>query len=506
MSDPLTIDISNKISDYRSIIKSISIFGGVQIYQILVTLVKAKFVALFLGVVGMGISGLLTSTVAIVAVIVSMGLNYGVVRELAQASHEKNLQKLDKIYTIFSRWLYFTSLIGVIVVILFSPHFSKLAFGNQDYTWAFAWLSITLFFDALSGRNKTLLQGTRRIQGLAKSSVVGSTLGLLISIPLYYYFGIKGIVPALIFAAITSYSVSYFFVRKMRLSKINLSIKQTIFGGNDIVKLGIVMIIALLVGRVVTLSLNLFISHTGSLADVGLYSAGLAITSQLVGLVFAAMSLDYFPRLSAISSDNFKVREMVNHQSEITLLIILPIIGAMVLFAPILIKIFLTSEFGLLNNFIRIIAFGTIFQAAGYTISFIFLAKGDKKIFFIWQALIPNCEALIFLILGYKLYGLNGLAIASVIQHIVSFFTFIILTRKLYDYLMSRTFIVFLLTSTCIVSLELVAVMLYPNVYGYSIGGLVFVISITYSLYNLNNLLGLNITYNRFLSSFINKR
>ncbi len=491
---------------YRSVVKATSIFGGVQIFQILINLIKAKFVALFLGAMGMGISSLFNSTLAIINSIAGLGLSYSATRDISKASYEDDLQKLDKIYTIFSRWIYFSSFLGVIILIFGSSFFSKNAFGNKDYTWAFVWLSISLLFNLLAGANNTLLQGTRRLKNLAKSSVIGSFIGLLSSIPLYYFFGIKGIVPALIFAAFTSYFLSYFFVRKIGLSKVKITFKQTISGGSEMVKLGIVMMVASLIGTLVSFTVNAFISRVGSISDVGLYNGGIAITSQFVSLVFAAMSVDYFPRLSAISSDNNKVSDMVNQQSEITMIIIFPLLVTLILTGPLLIRLLLTPEFVVLNSFIRIIAFGTIFQAAGYTISWIPLAKGEKKTFFVWNALVGNILGLSFFTFGYKFYGLDGLATAVALQNVATFFIFIVLTRKLYNYLMSRKFIEFLLISICIISLELVAVMFFPKVLGYSIGSLLLMMSIAYSLYHLNKLIGLKESLNSILDSFMNKR
>jgi len=489
-------------STYRNIVKATSIFGGVQLVQILTSLIKAKFVALFIGAIGMGIVGLLTSTMSVVTALATLGLNYGAVRELAQASLEKDLDKLNKIYTIFSRWLYLSSILGVIIVIFLSSTFSKYAFGNQDYTWAFIWLSITVFFDVFTQRNNTLLQGTSRIKELAKSSIMGSGIGLLTSIPLYYFFGVRGIVPALIIAAVTSFSISYFFTNKMKLSKYNLSIKQIIFDGRDILNLGIIMMIALFMGRVVIFSVNAFISYSGSIKDVGLYSAGIAITSQSIGLIFAAMSLDYFPRLSSISSDNTKVREMVNQQSEVILLIILPILVALILFTPLIIRILLTPEFNSLTNFIRLIALGTIFQAASFTISMALLAKGDKKNYLFFNAILANVFGFIFFILGYYMYGLNGLAIAIGIHHFAFLIIYLFVTKKLYNYSMSRKFISIIFVNICIIVLVYIAVLIYPNLYGYSAGGFLLLLAIAYSIFNLNKLIGINQYYHDLISRF----
>ena len=55
--------------------------------------------------------------------------------------------------------------------------------------------------------------------------------------------------------------------------------------------------------------LSAFISKTGSLSDVGLYNAGLAIVDGYVGMVFTAMATDYFPRLSGVIGDDSKWKQ-----------------------------------------------------------------------------------------------------------------------------------------------------------------------------------------------------
>ena len=49
-------------NSYRSILKGTSIFGGMQVFLILINLVRGKFVAMFLGPEGMGISSLFNAT------------------------------------------------------------------------------------------------------------------------------------------------------------------------------------------------------------------------------------------------------------------------------------------------------------------------------------------------------------------------------------------------------------------------------------------------------------
>ena len=59
---------------YRQIVKATSLFGGVQFFQIIISVIRSKFVAILLGPAGMGVVGLLTATTGLVAGLTNFGL------------------------------------------------------------------------------------------------------------------------------------------------------------------------------------------------------------------------------------------------------------------------------------------------------------------------------------------------------------------------------------------------------------------------------------------------
>ena len=73
---------------YKKAFKGTALFGGVQIFQILITLVRGKIVALFLGPEGMGISGLYTSSLAMLITISGLGCSLSAVRYISSLERE----------------------------------------------------------------------------------------------------------------------------------------------------------------------------------------------------------------------------------------------------------------------------------------------------------------------------------------------------------------------------------------------------------------------------------
>ena len=61
---------------------------------------------------------------------------------------------------------------------------------------------------------------------MVKSSMLGSVIGLITTIPLYYFYGSDGIVPALIIAAFTSLFLTWYFASKIYFKKVDINIKD----------------------------------------------------------------------------------------------------------------------------------------------------------------------------------------------------------------------------------------------------------------------------------------
>ena len=90
---------------YRSILKTTGIFGGVQIIQIVLNLIRGKFLAVFLGANGIGINGIFTTSIALINMVSSLGLNYSSVREISKAYDSNDDISLTNVITTFKHWL-----------------------------------------------------------------------------------------------------------------------------------------------------------------------------------------------------------------------------------------------------------------------------------------------------------------------------------------------------------------------------------------------------------------
>lgn len=487
---------------YKSIFKATSLFGGVKVIQIFLNLLRGKVIAILLGPSGVGLNSLFMSPITMISNVTSLGLNFSAVRDIAKANESGNISKLSFIIKIFKKWILATALIGLFSVIVFSKIISSYTFKNTDYTLSFILLSFVVFFGALTAGNASILQGTRNLKSYAMHSLAGSFVALVVSAPLYYFYGIKAIVPALVLSAIITFLYSVYYVSKVKTVQTDVSLIETYKGGKEMLKLGVTMMLATSIGSAVHFFINTFISSYGSIADLGFYQAGMNITSQSVGLVFSAMAIDYYPRLAAISDNNNKVRTMANQQGEITMLIAAPVLASVIIFTPLVISILLSKDFLVIIDFIRILCLGMVFKAASYSIGAISFAKGDKKVFFFLEGIYMNASILLFSVIGYRINGLMGLALGYLLMHFIYFIIINVVTYVKYDFYISRD-----LAKILLVCILLVIALFLSSVF--IVGALKHIVSLSilgvlfyYSYYNLNKLIGIK----EMVSKFLKKR
>ena len=395
--------------------------------------------AVLLGPTGMGISGLLTSTTGFISSLTNFGLRVSAVKSIAATSSTGNREEVSNVISVLQRLIWVTGLLGTIVTAVLSPWLSQLTFGNKDYTLAFIWISVTLLFQQLSNGYSAILQGLRQLKLLAKANVIGALIGLIITVPLYYFFQFDGIVPVIILSSITSMVILWHLSRKTGVVPVVISNETAWIKGREMIKMGLLLSLSGIITVGVSYIVRVYISNTGGVDQVGLYNAGFAIVNTYVGMIFTAMGTDYYPRLSAVAHDNQRARQLINQQAEIAIMILAPVLAIFLVFISWVVIIFYSNKFIAVNGMIHWAALGMYFKAAAWSVGFILLAKGASKLFF-WNELLGNIYILGFNIAGYRLAGLEGLGISFLAAYFIFFVQVFVIANRKYQFAFDKRF------------------------------------------------------------------
>ncbi|MCB9202369.1 MAG: oligosaccharide flippase family protein [Flavobacteriales bacterium] len=483
--------MSSTDSSHKSIFGKLSIYGGVQVLKILISLITTKFIALFLGKEGIGLSDLLSTTLALIGGFISLGIPNSGIRQISLAHASGNISKFSKSLQILKRWSLFLGFLYASILILFHKQLSVFTFGTEKYSNWFLLLSVNAIVLNVLVYYSTIMNALRLTKKIAQSSLYITLIIPTLSIPIYYFYRIEGISYVIIISGIATLLVNMYFTRDVKINKVKVTFKETLKGGKDLISLGIYFTLNSILIQVCAYIIRWYIGDNGNNVEtLGLFATGNAILISYVGLIFNALLIDYFPSISAINEDNEQISDIVNKQVQITTLIVTPSLIGIYLFIHILIQLLYTDSFLDVVTMMKFGLLSLVFKAISWPLPFIFLAKNKGKYFLLQEVLTTTFNIIVSLVL-YHHYGLFGIGIALTLIMIFNFGIVYPLIKKKYNISFSSETIKSNLICVifAVLSCAIVNILDYPN--AYYVLPFILIISIIYSYKNLDDKIGI---------------
>ena len=411
------MDKSKQANLSQTIIKTMGMFGSIQVFNILCSIIRTKLIALWIGPVGMGLFAIFNSAIDMIGNISNLGLRTSSIRNISQETN--NGSALNTICTAVRRWSLVLGIIGAIAIAALSPLLSQMSFGDKNHIWGYIALSIAVLANTLTNGEHSILQGTSLLRKLAKASLYGAFTGLLLSIPLFYFLGENSIIPSIICYSLSILLFSYLLRNKdLGIRGETLSVKDTINLGKDFLKLGIFITLTDIASQITNYAFISYLNNASSTEMVGYYQTGYTLIAKYTALIFSSLGVEYFPRLSKVSHSNIRLNTFVSQEINIVLMILTPVIIAFILCRRLIISILYSPDFFIIETFISVGIIGMIFRAISWCMAFVILAKGKGKIFFITE-IISTITFLLIYIPAFKFFGLNGFGLAFLLWYLL---------------------------------------------------------------------------------------
>lgn len=408
---------------YGNILKSTGIFGGSQVFNMLIGVLRTKVVAVLLGPNGLGLMSLYQSIVDMLRSLSDLGLSFSAVRDLSAAHASEDRSRMTQTLTVFRRLLWLTALLGALLCIIFSRQISLFAFEDSTHVLPICLLSLAVFASILSSGQRAILQGVRRIGDMAKANIWGSLFSFLSTALLFLLFGEKAIVPAVLIVALTMLAVSAYYCIRLKMPSVPMPWKDVFAKGKSMLQLGFYSMMVALFASLSSFLIRALIGQWGDLDQVGCYQASWSITAMSLSAVFSAMAADYYPRLCAISDDNKAMSDSVNQQYRISLLLSSLIIMLMIIFAPLVIRIFYSAKFLPTVELLQWQLLGCFLKVMNWPMAYVVLSKGKGMMFMLielfWYAVYVLAICLL-----WPLCGLLSAGYAYVLAHV--FYTLLV--------------------------------------------------------------------------------
>lgn len=473
--------IKVKNNKYNSILKATSLLGGVQMINILLNLLRTKAIAILLGPSGVGLNGIYNETRELIHTTTNLGLDISGVRGISQAFEQNDAAEIDRQVTLLRTWVLLFALFGTLVCALIALPLSKFTFGDYSHTWDFVFLSPAVAFSTITCGEMAVLKGLRQLKSLASLSVVNVVIAIVVSLPIYYVWGLSGVLPALVLCtllwAVTALAYG------IKAHSLNLFTKSNqMKGSNILLGIGITFVVCEIIDHIAKLSVQSYLNNIDSLDMVGLYNACRTMTLTYAGMVFSAMDQDYFPRLSGVVKNMVERTVILTKQLDVTLMIITPMLVAFIVVMPVIVPLLLSGEFNSIIPMAQIIAASLIFRAIYLPNAYLPLAAGDSKVYLAINVI--GALNTFWIILGYELGGLIGMGVAMFGENLIDLLMVLVVSKWKYKIsLPAKTKIMILFG--CLIMFTTYALSCLLQGWSYWVVGILLIaISIMYSLKN----------------------
>lgn len=384
-----TADVNSdagRAAGFRGILKSSALIGASSLINVGVGALRTKAMALMLGPSGIGLMGAFVMVLDLARSVSQLGMSSSGVRQIAEAASSGDERRLAVTAVVLRRVTLLCALLGAVALAFSSSAISTLTFGTDEQADSIAILSVALFFGVLAGGQGALLQGTRRVAEQAKVAVFGALAGTAGAVGIVYFVGERGIVPALLAAALATLVLSWWYSSKVRIADVALTAGETASEASLLLKLGLAFLASGLLMMGAGYAVRTFVLRTLGLDAAGMYQAAWTLGGLYVGFVLQALGADFYPRLVGVAHDDSACNATVNEQAQASLLLAAPGIVATIIFAPLVVHLFYSAAFGDAVELLRWMCLGMALRVITWPVGYIVVAKNRQVIFFAVEA------------------------------------------------------------------------------------------------------------------------
>lgn len=364
---------------YRRILFATSAVGGASVLNILLGILRLKVAAIILGSAGIGLIGLLQSLIATGAAIGGLGVNQSATRQIAagRASGREGT----------ARRALFTATAGLglasaaLVWIFRHPIAAALLAGGASSD-AVGWMGLGVGLSIIAGSQTALLAGLGRVADVARVSMVTAVLSTAAAIGFLFAWREQAIIPYLLAVPVASALAGWLYARRAPAPPDAKATRAELASEwRALLSLGAALMVSAIAVNAAQLAVRSLIGHRLGLVELGLFQASATIAITYLGFILTAMSVDFYPRLSAMPPGSAEAGRLVNEQTEVALLLGGPVILALLGLAEWALGLLYTSEFGAAADVLRWQMLAGVLRLASFPLGFALLAAGRGGIF-----------------------------------------------------------------------------------------------------------------------------
>ncbi len=409
------------------IVKVFSFTSLSTMVRMLTGFISIKVVSVIIGPSGIALLGQLNSFSSLVMSLASGGINNGVTKYIAE--EKENPQKIRPyLSTALKITLFCSALVGL-TMIGFHHFLSTIVMKSAEFGYVFIIFGVTILFYAINLLLYSILNGFKAFKLFVKINIAGSIIGLLFTLVLVYFFGLKG---ALI-SAVTSQSitllVSLWMVRKefwMKIQFFTSKLDRVIT--KKYTHYALMAFVTVAMDPVSQLILRGYVISNISAVEAGWWEAMNRIAGMYLAVITTSFSVYYLPRLSELKN-NFEIRHEVLKAYKVILPTLCVGFAVIYILRMFVIKILFTPDFYPMQQLFIWQLAGDLFKISSWLLAFLMIAKSMTKAYIMTEIFFTILfVGLAFVLIRFN--GVVGITQANLVMYILFNITMFVVFRK----------------------------------------------------------------------------
>ncbi|MBO7067317.1 MAG: oligosaccharide flippase family protein [Bacteroidaceae bacterium] len=475
-------------TSYDHVLKYTGVFGGVQGLKMLVSLVRNKLTSKFLGEFGVGLISVYGSITEFLVNASNLGVPLNATRRSGELFDVGATDEIEHFVMVVRTWVLWTAILSLLICVCASPLISYFFFDHKwDHYYEVLMMMPVSVCILLAEGECAILKGLRQVRKVAIIEGLIALLTLALTVPFYYYIGLKGVVVGLICTGLASLITHAYFSFRLVSYRVSPFSRKVFFEGLPMVKKGIPYVLAGVsaAGLGMIIPAMMLQAENSNLGDVGLYRVGWTLMVAYAGMVFVALEADYFPRLSSFCHDTEKMNQTINQQVNVCLLVLTPLLILFLLFLPWIIRLLYRDSFLVAMDMAVCACFYPFFRALSLPVGYTTLAKGDSMLFLALEVAYNILFGVLIWWL-YNAYGLTGAGIALSVGALYDIIVVLLVCGYKYKVKIRRgTWMIFFCQLICLAVTFFFCIASNVEL-KYFFGGIAFVVSLLYSGFHMS--------------------
>jgi PST family polysaccharide transporter len=388
--------------------------------------ITSKALAIFVGANGMAYVGNFRAFLNVAENFSLLGIQNAIVKYVSEYQHDKS--KLKSVLATFGLLLLASSIVISLVLIFGANYLSNQIFHHSEiYSFVFYVLAILFPLYVFSTFCISVVNGFQEYKKVIYIQIISSSIALLFSVFLIYYYETFGALISLVLAPVFVFFVSLFYLRNV-ISLFDVFSFQS-FDFSVVKNLSEYVLMALVsgvIGSFVLLEIRTDVIEITGLKNAGIYEGLQRISSYYLLFISSIMSIYFYPKLAATNSNTKEI--IFNY-----LKTIIPVfaIGLVLIYflRKFIIQVLFSTEFESMESLFLWQLVGDLLKATSLIFGTILIATKQTKAFIITEIV---SLIIMYYSTNWMLHaiGINGIVIAHTFTYFMYLIVLVIYFRK----------------------------------------------------------------------------